>query len=473
MLNFHQSLSFLNWLFPFLHFPQEFPARISHKIFPQQFPTRFSRKNFLQEFPTRFSRKIFLSWILIGWLPITLFQMLNFHQSLSFLNWLFPLLHFPQEFPARISRKIFPQEFPARFSRKNFPQDFPATISRFSATISRKIFRKIFLSWILIGWLPITLFQMLNFHQSLSFLNWLFPLLHFPQEFPARISRTRISCKNFLQDFPARISRKNFPQEFPARFSTISRKIFLSWILIGWLPITLFQMLNFHQSLSFLNWLFPLLHFPQKFPARISRKIIPQEFPARFSRNNFPQDFPATISRKIFPQDFPELDTDWLAPHHPIPNAKFPPITVFLKLALFPISHSYKIFPQDFPARISRKIFPQEFPARFSRKNFPQDFPQDFPARISHKIFPQDFPELDTDWLAPHHPIPNAKFPPITVFLKLAFSLLHFPQEFPARISRKIFPQDFPARSQKNFPQEFPTRFSRNNFPQDFPARFS
>ena len=58
------------------------------------------------------------------------------------------------------------------------------------------------------------------------------------------------------------------------------------------------------------------------------------------------------------------------------------------------------IFPQEFPARISSKIFPQDFSARFPRKNFPQDFP-----------------ELDPDWLAPHHPIPNAKFPPITALL--------------------------------------------------------
>ena len=173
---------------------------------------------------------------------------------------------------------------------------------------------------------------MINFHQSLSFLNWLFPLLHFLQQFPARISRknfpqdfpARISRKNFPQDFPATISRKIFPQQFPTRFS---RKIFLSWILIGWLPITLFQMLNFHQSLSFLNWLFPLLHFPQEFPTRISHKIFPQQFPARFSCNNFPQEFPARFFHNNFPQDFPKLDTDWLAPHHPIPNAKFPPIT--------------------------------------------------------------------------------------------------------------------------------------------------
>ena len=81
--------------------------------------------------------------------------------------------------------------------------------------------------------------------------------------------------------------------------------------------------------------------------------------------------------------------------------------------AAFPTRFSRKIFPQDFPTRFSHKIFPQYFPARIIRKNFPQDFP----ARISRKSFPQDFPELDPDWLAPHHPIPNAKFPPITALL--------------------------------------------------------
>ena len=70
---------------------------------------------------------------------------------------------------------------------------------------------------------------------------------------------------------------------------------------------------------------------------------------------------------------------------------------------------SRKNFPQDFPARISHKIFPQDFPARFSRKIFLQEFP----ARFS----PQDFHKLDPDWLAPHHPIPNAKFLPITALL--------------------------------------------------------
>ena len=192
---------------------------------------------------------------------------------------------------------------------------------------------------------------MLNFHQSLPFLNWLFPLLHFP---------TRFSCMNFLQDFPtrfslqqfpARFSHKIFPQDFPA---TISRKIFKQ-------------------------------QFPTTFPARISRKIFPQDFPTRFSCNNFPQQFL---------QDFPELDPDWLAPHHPIPNAKFPPITAFLKLFFSPPP-----FLQDFPARIYCKIF---------HNNFPH-----FPARFSLKIFPSWIP----DWLAPHHPIPNVKFPPITTLL--------------------------------------------------------
>ena len=96
--------------------------------------------------------------------------------------------------------------------------------------------------------------------------------------------------------------------------------------------------------------------------------------------------------------------------------------------AAFPTRISRKNFPQEFPTRIFHKIFLQEFPARISRKNFPQDFPtrfflQDFPARISCKNFLQDFPtrfsckNFQPDWLAPHHPIPNAKFIPITALL--------------------------------------------------------
>ena len=153
---------------------------------------------------------------------------------------------------------------------------------------------------------------------------------------------------------------------------------------------------KFHQSLSFLNWLFPL-------------HPVPQDFPTRFSHKNFPQDFPIRFSCKI----------------------------------------SCKIFPQQFPTTISHKI---------SHKNFLQDFPM----RFSCKIFPQDFPKLDPDWLAPHHPIPNAKFPLITAFLKLAF----FPPPCPTRFSHKNFSQVFPATiSCNNFLQDFPTRFSHKNFP--------
>ena len=179
---------------------------------PPPCPTRFSCKIFEQDFPTRFSCKIFPSWILIGWLPITLFQMLNFYQSLPFLNWLFPLLPVPQDFPARFSCKIFLQDFPELDPDWLAPHH-PIPNAKFP---------------------PITAFIKLAFS---------------PPPCP-----TRFSCKIFKQDFPTRFSCKIFP----------------SWILIGWLPITLFQMLNFHQSLPFLNWLFPLLPIPQDFPARFS-----------------------------------------------------------------------------------------------------------------------------------------------------------------------------------------------------------
>ena len=102
------------------------------------------------------------------------------------------------------------------------------------------------------------------------------------------------------------------------------------------------------------------------FPTRISHTIFPQQFPTTISHNHFPQDFPTRFSRKIFPQQF--------------------------------------------PARFSRNNFPQDFPARFSHDNFQKIFLQPFPARFSCKIFLQNFPELYPDWLAPHHPIPNANF---------------------------------------------------------------
>ena len=124
---------------------------------------------------------------------------------------------------------------------------------------------------------------------------------------------------------------------------------------------------------GFLPFLDPL-HTIKTFSAIFAKRFL----------TRLPAAFPTGISHKIFLQDFPELDPDWLAPHHPIPNAKFPPITAFLKLAFSPSS----------------------CPTTFPCKNFPKDFPQ-------------DFPELDTDWLAPHHPIPNAQFPPITALLNM------------------------------------------------------
>ena len=210
--------------------------------------------------------------------------------------------NFPQDFPTRFSRKIFPQDFPqdsrARFSCKIFLQDFPA------------YFLPNFLSWILIVLLPITLFQMLNFCPSLPFLNLLFPLHPVLQDFP------KISCKIFLHDLPAYF----LPN-------------FLSWILIVLLPITLFQMLNFCPSLPFLSWLFPLHAVLQDFL---------QVFPQKFSQD-FPARFPTEFSTR-FPTKFPKLDLDWLAAHHPIPNAKF------LLMLNRPTYHkSAKVSPPPFP----------------------------------------------------------------------------------------------------------------------------
>ena len=139
--------------------------------------------------------------------------------------------------------------------------------------------------------------------------------------------------------------------------------------------------------LPFLDPLHTIKTFSAKFPTRFSRKNFPQDFPARISHKNFLQDFPTRFSCKNFPQDFP---------------------TRF----------SHKNFLQDFPTRLSHKIFPQEFPARFSRKNFPQDFN-----------------ELDPDWLASHHPIPNAKFLPITGLLNMPTS------HKSAKVSPPPFPQ--------------------------------
>ena len=87
-----------------------------------------------------------------------------------------------------------------------------------------------------------------------------------------------------------------------------------------------------------------------KIPCSISHKIscsISHRISHRFSCKNFPQDFPARISHKIFLQDFAELDPDWLVPHHPIPNAKFPPITALLNMPTY--HKSAKVSPPPFP----------------------------------------------------------------------------------------------------------------------------
>ena len=80
------------------------------------------------------------------------------------------------------------------------------------------------------------------------------------------------------------------------------------------------------------------------------------------------------------------LESDWLSPHHPIPNAKFPPIT--------------KLFSKPFP-----KPFPKPF-----LKPFPAAFPKPFPKIMEVSM-------LEYDWLAVHHAIPKAKFPLITALL--------------------------------------------------------
>ena len=211
-----------------------FSARFSHKIFPQDFPARFPARFLPQEFshkifPTRISRKIF------------------------------PARISHKIFPTRISCKIFPQGFPTRFSHKIFLQDF----------------LELHPDWLA----PHHPIANAKFPPIIAFLKLAFSPPPFPQDFP-----TRFSCKDFPQEFPARISRKIFPA-----------KIFSSCILIGWLPITLLQMLNFHQLLPFLNWLFS--------PSSISHKIFLQDFPTRISRKDFPQEFPA----KDFPQDFPAI----------------------------------------------------------------------------------------------------------------------------------------------------------------------
>ena len=91
-------------------------------------------------------------------------------------------------------------------------------------------------------------------------------------------------------------------------------------------------MLNFHQSLPCLNWLFPL---------------------------------------HPVPKDFPKLDPDCLAPHHPIPNAKFPPITALLNR---PTYHK------------SAKVSHHSFPKSYGNLKSMNKLTLNEPAIIFHKI---------------------------------------------------------------------------------------
>ena len=75
-----------------------------------------------------------------------------------------------------------------------------------------------------------------------------------------------------------------------------------------------------------------MTEFPTAFPA---------EFPVRYHAA-FPARFPIAFSA-----EFPNLDADWLAPHHRIPNAKFPPITALLSRPTY--HKSANVSPPPFP----------------------------------------------------------------------------------------------------------------------------
>ena len=76
---------------------------------------------------------------------------------------------------------------------------------------------------------------------------------------------------------------------------------------------------------------------------------------------------------------------------------------------LMPVLKTWPKFPAGFPTE-----FPTGFPTEF-----PAAFPELFPAEFD-KAFPTEFPELHADWLAPHYPILNTKFPPIFALLNRA-----------------------------------------------------
>ena len=66
-------------------------------------------------------------------------------------------------------------------------------------------------------------------------------------------------------------------------------------------------------------------------------------------------------------------------------------------------------------SRTPHHPFPEPFPIEYPT-TFPAAFSTAFPTAFA-TAFPVEFLKLDADWLAPHHNIPNAKFPPITALL--------------------------------------------------------
>ena len=167
-----------------------------------------------------------------------------------------------------------------------------------------------------------------------------------------------------------------------------------------------------------------------------------------------PQAIPWTISQgipKAFPEPFPEpfpkvfLRHSWAIPwtiSQVIPQAISWGISQGISWASS--QGIPKAFPEPFP-----EPFPKAFPghflshfpshsSRYSLNHFLSNFPRHF---LRHSL--SHFHELEADWLPPHPPIPNAKFPPITALLIfLSHFLNHFLSQFPRHFLRH-FPSHF------------------------------
>ena len=85
----------------------------------------------------------------------------------------------------------------------------------------------------------------------------------------------------------------------------------------------------------------------------------------------------------------------------------------------------------------------------------PQEMAQEKPSEMAWDMtqdpsYSQAIPKLNADWLAPHHQIPNSKFPPITALLNILL---------PFTLSPWNFPRHFPRLFQRYFPSHFQTHF--------------